>query len=311
MEYTIRPVRAEELEQVAAVEAECFPAAEAASREDFEKRLETCAESFFVAETKKGEILGFVNGCCSNDSHLADVLYHDSSLHDPQGAYQMIFGLNVRPAYRRQGIGEALMRHMIESARKRGKKAVVLTCKEHMVTFYSRLGYRFFGLSDSTHGGASWYLMRYEFDREPMWLEHRVAYYETDQMGIVHHSNYIRWFEEARVDLMEKLGMGYEQMEAEGIISPVLGVQASYRSMTRFGDTVLVYPSVIKYNGIRLEISYRVTDRDSGALRCEGESQHCFLNADGRPVSLKRANPGAHEMFMKLLEENTKEKTSS
>lgn len=311
MEYTIRPARAEELEQISAVEAECFPAAEAASRDDFAHRLETCAESFFVAETKKGEILGFVNGCCSDDSHLADELYHDSSLHNPQGGYQMIFGLNVRPAYRRQGIGEALMRHMIESARTRGKKAVVLTCKEHMVTFYSRLGYRFFGLSDSHHGGASWYLMRYEFDRETMWTEHRVAYYETDQMGIVHHSNYIRWFEEARADLLNKLGMGYEKMEAEGIISPVLGVQASYRSMTHFGDTVLIYPRVTKYNSIRLEISYRVVDRDSGVLRCEGESQHCFLNSEGRPVSLKRQNPAVHELFLKLAERGTNEKISS
>lgn len=311
MEYTIRPARAEELEQISAVEAECFPAAEAASRDDFAHRLETCSESFFVAVTKKGEIIGFVNGCCSDDSHLADELYHDSSLHNPQGGYQMIFGLNVRPAYRRQGIGEALMRHMIESAKIRGKKAVVLTCKEHMVTFYSRLGYRFFGLSDSNHGGASWYLMRYEFDREARWTEHRVAYYETDQMGIVHHSNYIRWFEEARVDLLNKFGMGYERMEAEGIISPVLGVQAWYRSMTHFGDTVLIYPRVTKYNGIRLELSYRVVDRDCGVLRCEGESQHCFLNPEGRPVSLKRQNPAVHELLLKIAERDTNEKTSS
>lgn len=307
MEYTIRPARAEELQGIASVEAECFPAAEAASLEDFEARIKTCAESFFVAESAKGEIVGFINGCCSDEETLPDALYHDGSLHDPAGRNQMIFGLNVRPACRRQGIGEALMRRMIQSAKSRGKQAVILTCKEHMVTFYSRLGFRFFGRADSAHGGAVWYLMRCEFARKPRFLEHRVAYYETDQMAIVHHSNYIRWFEEARVDLLEKLGMGYDRMEAEGIASPVLGVQAVYRSMTRFGETVLIFPQVKKYNGIRLEISYRVVDRDSGALRCEGESQHCFLNAEGRPVSLRKAYPKADGLLKELLAEAQEE----
>ena len=56
-------------------------------------------------------------------------------------------------------------------------------------------------------------------------------------MGIVHHSNYIRWFEEARIDLMEQMGLGYEKMEEAGIISPVLSVQADYLRMMQFGDT--------------------------------------------------------------------------
>lgn len=69
---------------------------------------------------------------------------------------------------------------------------------------------------------------------------HKTQYYETDQMGIVHHSNYIRWFEEARTDFLEKLGMGYDRMEAEGIISPVLSVSCEYRTMTHFGETVAI-----------------------------------------------------------------------
>ena len=64
--------------------------------------------------------------------------------------------------------------------------------------------------------------------------EHRVQYYETDQMGCVHHSNYIRWFEECRTDYLQYLGMGYDTMEAAGVVSPVLTVQAEYKSMTRF-----------------------------------------------------------------------------
>ena len=59
--------------------------------------------------------------------------------------------------------------------------------------------------------------------------QHQVQYYETDQMGIAHHSNYIRWFEEARSYILTEIGMGYEKMEEIGIISPVLSVSAKCR----------------------------------------------------------------------------------
>lgn len=164
-EYMIRPVREEELDKVAAIEAECFPKEEAAGYEEFLKRYRTCRDSFFVAETSDGEIAGFCNGCCADTDHLADELYHDSSLHHPEGEYQMIFGLDVALAYRKQGIGEALMRHMIQSAEERGKKAVVLTCKEHMIPFYRRIGYRYVEVADSSHGGAVWHKMIYPLGR--------------------------------------------------------------------------------------------------------------------------------------------------
>lgn len=133
---------------------------------------------------------------------------------------------------------------------------------------------------------------------------HKVQYYETDQMGIVHHSNYIRWFEEARTDLMEQMGLGYDRMEAAGIISPVLSVQADYLRMVRFGDTVTIQTAVREYNGIKLTVSYEVISDKTGMVHCKGETRHCFLNADGRPVSLKRENTDFHEMFMKGLEES-------
>ena len=86
--------------------------------------------------------------------------------------------------------------------------------------------------------------------------EHKTQYYETDQMGIVHHSNYIRWFEEARVDLMDQAGLGYKKMEEAGIISPVLSVEAEYKSMVHFGDVVAIEASLEEYNGIRMTVSY-------------------------------------------------------
>ena len=86
--------------------------------------------------------------------------------------------------------------------------------------------------------------------------QHKVQYYETDQMKVVHHSNYIRWFEEARIDYMEQLGMPYEDMETNGIISPVISVEAEYLRMVKFGDTVVIEAKIKEYNGIKLTIRW-------------------------------------------------------
>lgn len=133
--------------------------------------------------------------------------------------------------------------------------------------------------------------------------EHKAQYYETDQMGIVHHSNYIRWFESARMDLMKQLGITYKSMEEAGIISPVLGVTCEYKSMVHFDDEVLIEAKIASYNGIKLSISYTVTDKSSGELRTVGSSSHCFLSREGKPVSLKKAALIFHEGFMKCMEE--------
>lgn len=130
---------------------------------------------------------------------------------------------------------------------------------------------------------------------EPIVYEHRVHYYETDKMNCVHHSNYIRWFEEARTHLMEVCGFGYVRLEELGIQSPVLKVRAEYRSMTRFGETVRIAVKVEEYTGARIRFSYRVEDRETGTLRCLGETEHCFLRREGSPVILKRVCPAYHE----------------
>lgn len=126
--------------------------------------------------------------------------------------------------------------------------------------------------------------------------EHKVQYYETDGMGIVHHSNYIRWFEEARVDLLEQLGYGYDRIEAEGFGSPVLEVCCKYKTMAHFGDMVSISAHIIEYNGVRMALRYEVRDAQTGELRCEGESRHCFMGARGASrlaeAKLARARPG-------------------
>lgn len=126
---------------------------------------------------------------------------------------------------------------------------------------------------------------------------HKTQYYETDQMGIIHHSNYIRWFEEARTAYMEEKGFPYARLEQEGIISPVLSVECEYRKMVRYGATVRIEVTIEQFNGIKLSIGYQVFDAETGELCTNGKSSHCFLNAKGKPVSIKKENPEFHRIF--------------
>ena len=134
--------------------------------------------------------------------------------------------------------------------------------------------------------------------------EHNAKYYETDQMGIIHHTNYIRWMEEARLDLMEQVGLSYKEMEAMEIISPVLSVSCEYHSMTHFADTVIIAPIITKFNGIKMEFEYRITDKETGELRATGRSSHCFLNRSGKPISLKRSYPEIDTKFFEFGNSN-------
>lgn len=163
MNYTIRTITMNDLHAVAAVEAECFPAAEAADLESFRSRIATFPESFFVAEKEDGQLIGFINGCVTDRPILEDELYHNTSLHKPNGAYQTIFGLDVIPEYQRQGIAAELMNYMIKKTKERGKKGLILTCKDHLIHYYEKFGYKHQGVSDSTHGGAVWNDMLLEF----------------------------------------------------------------------------------------------------------------------------------------------------
>lgn len=133
--------------------------------------------------------------------------------------------------------------------------------------------------------------------------EHHVKYYETDQMGIVHHSNYIRWMEEARMDLMEQMGYSYKMMEEAEIVSPVLSVQCEYKSMVHFSDTVVIETKIAEYNGIKLTVQYRMTDKETGELRTMAISEHCFLNRSGKPISLKRSYPEIDTKFFQMMDE--------
>lgn len=133
--------------------------------------------------------------------------------------------------------------------------------------------------------------------------EKNVKYYETDKMGVVHHSNYIRWFEEARVEFMRQNDLSYKKMESEGIQIPVVSVSCKYKSPAGFDDTVIVKVRIKKYNGIILELEYEVIDKDTKEVRVTGDSSHCFVDDKTfKPIILKRERPDIHEKFMKAAE---------
>jgi acyl-CoA thioester hydrolase len=115
-------------------------------------------------------------------------------------------------------------------------------------------------------------------------------YYETDQMAIIHHSNYVRWMEEARMAWMASLGVDYAEMERLGVISPVVSINVKYKKPVLYGETVDIEVSVKKYNGVKLALEYEMTNIETGEVTTIGESTHAFMK-DGKLVSLKRTLP--------------------
>lgn len=129
----------------------------------------------------------------------------------------------------------------------------------------------------------------------------KVKYYETDRMGIVHHSNYVRWLEEARIDLLEQIGLPYSRMEAEGILIPVLGVSCTYQHPARFDETVSIESQITAYNGLRFSVTYTVKNAETGELCCTGSSEHCFTTPNLRPVRLNRTRPEWDTVFRQAM----------
>lgn len=158
----IRNAAIDDLKAIAEVESRCFPKAEAASENDFKKRLSVYPDHFWVLEDNK-KIIAFVNGMVTNEPMLRDEMYENASLHDENGQWQMIFGVNTIPEYRRQGCAEKVLKKVISDAKEQGRKGLVLTCKDKLLHYYSKFGFENEGISESTHGGVVWYNMRLTF----------------------------------------------------------------------------------------------------------------------------------------------------
>ena len=158
----IRTATIADLTQIAAVEAECFPAAEAATKEEFAERIKYYGNHFWLMfEGEK--LIAFVDGFVTDKPDLTDEMYEQAEMHDENGAWQMIFGVNTIPAYRKHGYAGQLLQCAIEDARKRGRKGLVLTCKEKLIAYYAKFGFVNEGISESVHGNVTWYQMRYKF----------------------------------------------------------------------------------------------------------------------------------------------------
>lgn len=162
MKVEIRTADLADLTAIAEVERRCFPRAEAASEESFRARLAKFASHFWLL-CVEGRIVAVVNGMVTNLPDLTDEMFHDPSMHDPDGAWQMIFGVATLPEHRRRGYAARLLEYAIEQAREQGRAGLVLTCKEKLLHYYAKFGFANEGISSSEHGGALWYQMRLTF----------------------------------------------------------------------------------------------------------------------------------------------------
>ncbi|MFE8695573.1 GNAT family N-acetyltransferase [Cytobacillus sp. FJAT-53684] len=153
---TLRNVQTTDLEQLLLIENEAFSIDEAATKEAFEERVQLIADTFIVAE-KNGEILGYINGPIINEPYITDNLFKEIKENPKSGGYQSVLGLAVSKQARNQGIAKILIEKMEELVKENEREGITLTCKQELVSFYENFGFVNHGMSESTHGGVSWY----------------------------------------------------------------------------------------------------------------------------------------------------------
>ena len=159
----IRYATMADLDDIASVESECFPVLEAATKEEFEQRIKYYGNHFWLM-FDDDKLIAFVDGFVTDEADLTDEMYENASMHNENGAWQMIFGVNTLPEYRRCGYAKELIKKAILDAREQNRKGLVLTCKESLVPYYSKFGFVDEGITDkSTHGNVLWHQMRLDF----------------------------------------------------------------------------------------------------------------------------------------------------
>lgn len=158
----IRTATIQDLDAIAGVEALCFPPAEAADRASIHRRLSVFPDRFWLL-WEGDTLVSFVNGMLTHVPDLTDEMYEKASLHEESGPWQMIFGVDTIPAYRRQGCAERLLHRVIEQCKRENRRGIVLTCTEHLLHYYAKFGFQNEGISQSVHGNVRWYQMRLTF----------------------------------------------------------------------------------------------------------------------------------------------------
>lgn len=128
----------------------------------------------------------------------------------------------------------------------------------------------------------------------------KINYYETDNMGIVHHSNYLRYFEEARIDALASLGLSYDKIEELGILIPVLECGCKYLKSAGFGMSLAIDTEITHFDGIRMEMSYTAVNADDSSPVAQGSTKHCFLNKAFKPIRLKKEYPQIYNTLKEI-----------
>jgi len=156
---SIRHAFPADLDAIASLEAACFPPAEAAACESIRARIDAFGDRFWLLE-ENGRLISFINGMLTDEDDLRDQMFDEASLHDPEGAWQMLFSVATDPAEQGKGHATRLLKQVIVDCLREGRAGIVLTCKEHKIRLYHRVGFVNEGVSQSEHGGALWYRMR-------------------------------------------------------------------------------------------------------------------------------------------------------
>ncbi len=133
--------------------------------------------------------------------------------------------------------------------------------------------------------------------------KHKINYYETDKMGITHHSNYVRFMEEARTDFLCNHGFDYAKLEDMGVISPVVSIECKYKATTTYPDVIDIFVTVEEVKAAKIRFKYIMKKAD-GTIAVEGYSEHCFLTKDGKIARLKKDFPEFFDAMQKLAEIN-------
>ena len=134
------------------------------------------------------------------------------------------------------------------------------------------------------------------------YYERKINYYETDKMSVVHHSNYARYLEETRIDMLEFYGMPLDMFEEMGYVIPVLDLYGQFKESIRFGETIRVVPTVEKVTPVKFYFSYVIYDETMTRVKHIAKTSHCFLDNKFNPVSLKKIAPDMYAKFLKLAE---------
>lgn len=155
----IRNAKISDLSAITEIEEKCFPTSEAATKEDFEARLSVYPDHFWLLD-HNGKLIGFINGMVTDEATISDEMFENAELHNKSGQWQAIFGVNTLPEYQRNGYAAEIMKQVLLDAKAQGRKGCILTCKEKLIHYYAKFGFKNEGISNSVHGGAVWYDMR-------------------------------------------------------------------------------------------------------------------------------------------------------